>query len=266
MSRITPTFERLRRAGRRGFIAYLTAGDPSLAYTREYVRRLADAGADLVELGLAFSDPLADGRVNQAAAERALAAGATLDRVLETVRELRGEVDIPLVLYSYLNPLLARGFERTVARIAEAGFDGLLPLDLPPEEAAAFQPAISKVGLDRIALVAPTSDDARVARIVRGAGGFVYCISRAGVTGARDRLSEDAAEVVRRARRHTSLPLALGFGISTPEQAGEAARLADAVVVGSALVERLHRACGDATARADVFDWVAKMAEAVHAA
>ncbi len=266
MSRITTVFDDLRRQGRRGFIAYLTAGDPSLADTREYVLRLADAGTDLVELGLAFSDPLADGPVNQAAAERALAAGATLDRVLETVRELRRETPIPLVLYSYLNPLLARGIGSTLRRVAEAGFDGVLALDLPPEEAAAFHADFEKAGLDRIVLVAPTSDDERIALIVRGAGGFVYCISRAGVTGAQNRMSGEAAGVLRRARRHTALPLALGFGISTPDQARQATRLADAVVVGSALVQRLNEAGPHAARRAAVFDWARRMAEAVHGA
>lgn len=266
MTRIETAFDRLRRQGRRCFIAYLTAGDPSLADTREYVLRLADQGTDLVELGLAFSDPLADGRVNQAAAERALAAGATLDRVLDAVSALRRETEIPLVLYSYLNPLLARGFGPTLRRIAVAGFDGVLALDLPPEEAAAFQPDFANAGLNRIVLVAPTSDDRRIGRIVSGAGGFVYCISRAGVTGAQDRISDDAAEVLRRTRRHTALPLALGFGISTPDQAREAAQLADAVVVGSALVQRLHDAGHNATARAVVFDWARSMAEAIHGA
>ncbi len=266
MSRIATCFEELRRRGRRGFIAYLTAGDPSLEDTVDIALRLAEAGTDLIELGLAFSDPLADGRVNQASAERALAAGATLGRVEEAVRQIRARSEIPLVLYSYLNPLLARGFETTLHGIAAAGFDGVLPLDLPPEEAEAFQPAFTKAGLDRICLVAPTSTDDRVARIVRGAGGFVYCISRAGVTGAQDRLASDAAEVAARARRFTKLPIALGFGISTPDQAREAARLADAVVVGSALVQRFFEAGNDPARRSEAVRWAAALAEAAHGA
>ncbi len=265
MSRIREIFQQLRRADRKGFIVYLTAGDPSLPATVERVLALVDAGVDVVELGMPFSDPLADGRVNQAAAERALAAGVTLAGVLDAVRAIRRQSPVPLVLYSYLNPLLARGLENTLMRVAEAGFDGVLPLDLPPEEAEVFQPAFQKSGLDHICLVAPTSDDQRVERIVRYASGFVYCISRAGVTGAQEQIADDAAAVTARTRRHTALPLAIGFGISTPDQAHMAATLADAVVVGSALVQRWHEADTkkDGTAE-QVRSWVKEMAEAVH--
>jgi tryptophan synthase alpha chain len=262
MSRIRKMFQRLRNDGGRGFVAYLTAGDPSLPATIERVLHLADLGVDLVELGLPFSDPLADGRVNQAAAERALAAGTTLVGVLDVTRVIRAHSDIPLVLYSYLNPLLAHGFEETVRAVAAAGFDGILPLDLPPEEADAFQPSFERSGLDRICLVSPTSGESRIPRIVRRARGFVYCISRAGVTGAREQLADQAGEVLRLARRYTALPLALGFGISTPDQARVAATMADAVVVGSALVQRWHEA---GVVKSEAVDrWVKEMVEAVH--
>ncbi len=263
-TRIDTLFDRLRRDGRKGFIAYLTAGDPSPAETVRLVLDLEKAGVDLVELGLAFSDPLADGQVNQASAERALAAGATLTAVLEAVRRIRARSEIPLVLYSYLNPLLARGFEATVRKLARAGMDGLLALDLPVEEAAPYHATMRAAGLAPICLVTPTSTDARIRAIVRAASGFVYCVSRAGVTGARNRLDAGAGGVIARARRHTRLPLALGFGISTAAQTRQAARWADAVVVGSALVERLHAADGSPRARAAVLRWVAGLAAAAH--
>ena len=262
--RIDALFSRLRSEGRKGFIAYLTAGDPSLADTVRIVPDLEKAGVDLVELGLAFSDPLADGQVNQASAERALAAGATLPAVLKAIRRIRARSEIPLVLYSYLNPLLARGFDATVRRLAQAGADGLLALDLPIEEAAPYHAAMRAAGLAPICLVTPTSTDGRIRAIVRAAEGFVYCVSRAGVTGARDRLATGAGQVIARARRHTRLPLALGFGISTAAQTRQAARWADAVVVGSALVERLHAAGAAPRARAAVLRWVAGLAAAAH--
>lgn len=265
-TRIDALFERLRADRRKGFIAYLTAGDPSPADTVNIVLGLERAGVDLVELGLAFSDPLADGQVNQTSAERALAAGATLPNVVESIRKIRARSRIPLVLYSYLNPLLARGFDPTVRRLARAGLDGLLILDLPIEEAAPYHASLRAAGLAPICLVSPTSTDARVRAIVRAARGFVYCVSRAGVTGARARLATGARDVLARARGHTRLPLALGFGISTVEQTRQAARWADAVVVGSALVERLHAAGPSPRARAAVLRWVAQMADAAHRA
>ena len=261
-TRIQTCFDRLRDAHRRGLIVYLTAGDPSVEDTVDIVRRLASAGVDLVELGLPFSDPLADGPVNQAAAERALAAGATLDTVLDGVRAIRAQTDIPLVLYSYLNPLLAGGFDACLARLAAAGIDGLLVLDLTAEEARPYLPAFKRHGLDRIGLVAPTSTDARIARVVRQTSGFVYCVSREGVTGAQAAIGGGAADLLARTRRLTSLPLALGFGISTEAQVREAAGLADAVVVGSALVQRFHDA--GSAGRGAVVQWAARLADAAH--
>lgn len=260
--RITETFDRLRKNGQRGFIVYLTAGDPGMDDTVEITLDLARAGVDLVELGVPFSDPLADGPVNQAAAERALAAGTTLDVVLDGVRRIRKESDMPIVLYSYLNPLLAQGFDATIERLAAAGVDGLLVLDLSAEEADPYQPSFARHGMDRICLVTPTSTDARIRRICRQAGGFLYCVSREGVTGARDALSDQAGDLLARARARTRLPLALGFGISSAEQVKEAGRQADAVIVGSALVERFHRA--GRAGRAEVVAWAGELAAAAH--
>ena len=265
MSRIADTFARLRSGGNRAFIAYLTAGDPSVDDTVDIVLRLASAGVDVIELGLPFSDPLADGRVNAESAERALKAGTTLARVLDGVRRIRLASAVPLVLYTYLNPLLARGFEPTVRRIAAAGIDGLLILDLTPEEGGDYHAILRRAGVDPICLVTPTSTDERIRRIVRHASGFVYCISRTGVTGARRELSSDAAALLARVRRHTPLPLALGFGISTAGQTRQAAALADAVVVGSALVKRLHEAGRDPERREAVIQWAAGLARATKA-
>lgn len=264
--RLRATFERLHREDRPALIAYLTAGDPSIPKTVERVASLVSAGVDIVELGVPFSDPLADGRVNVEAADRALRGGVRLRDVLDGVRAIRSHRDDPIVLYSYLNPLLARGFDANVRRMARAGVDGVLILDLPVEESGPFLPALERAGVAPIFLVTPTSTAERMRRIAAAARGFVYCVSRTGVTGARRTLSPDAAAVLRRMRRYTRLPLALGFGISTPAMARTAARLADAVVVGSALVERLHRSEGRAAERATVMAWVRRMAAAVHGA
>lgn len=266
--RIEECFEELRREGRAGTIAYITAGDPSLGRTAEYVLALERAGVDLVELGVPFSDPLADGRVNQESAERALRAGATLGGVIDMVRELRARTRLPIIFYSYLNPLLAHGgFEDSVRRMSDAGVDGLLVLDLPPEEAGEADQALDRHGIAPIRLITPTSTTARIRRIVRRARGFVYCVSRAGVTGAHDRLSDEAGDVMARTRAETRLPLALGFGISTPETAAQAAKMADAVVVGSALVQRLHEAePRGAAGLEDCMAWMHSLTDAVREA
>ena len=264
MNRIIETFGALKRKGQKALIGYLTAGDPSVAATRDQILRLAGGGADIVELGVPFSDPLADGRVNQEAAMRALAAGATLGRILEMIAGLRRKTQVPIVIYSYINPLLAHGLETSIRKMAQAGVDGLLVLDLAAEEAEEPVALMRRHGIAPIRLVTPTSTDKRVERIAKQADGFIYCVSRAGVTGARQELSDEAGDVLALARRHTDLPLALGFGISTPEQAAAAARLADAVVVGSALVQRLHEAGRDARRRAAAYRWAGAMARAVH--
>jgi tryptophan synthase alpha chain len=262
-TRIDRCFARLRDERRKGFIAYITAGDPSLAVTQENVVLLERAGVDLIELGIPFSDPVADGRVNQAAAERALRSGTTYQDILECVRSIRHASEIPILFFSYLNPLLARGFERTARGAAEAGVDGFLILDLPPEEISPYAAILEHYGLNHVCLVAPTSPPDRIRQIVRAASGFVYCVSREGVTGKQAKLAAGARRLLRRVRRFTTLPLALGFGISTPAQAKAAAREADAVVVGSAIVEALAASGRDRAARRRTAGWIGDMVKAV---
>ena len=241
-SRITQRFESLRRRGELGLIAFLTAGDPSLEATERFVLALAEAGADLVELGVPFSDPLADGPTIQRASERALRSGTTLAGVLALVQQLRRKTEVPLVLFSYFNPVLQMGMERFAAEAASAGADGVLITDLTPEEAGEYQPAMRAQGLDTIFLGAPTSTDERLARIAASSSGFLYLISRTGVTGAKDTLPEDLPQLVRRARGVTPLPIAVGFGISLPGHVSILGGLADAAVVGSALVAEIEKA------------------------
>jgi tryptophan synthase alpha chain len=221
-------------------VAFLTAGDPSLDRTVAAALELEAAGVDVLELGVPFSDPLADGPVIQRSSERALGRGVTLARVLETVRRIREQSELPLVLFSYLNPLLQRGLERVAGEAARAGVDGVLVTDLPPEEAGEWIRAARAAGLETIFLAAPTSPDERLRRVAEASRGFVYAISRTGVTGERQALSDDARPLVERLRALSDVPVALGFGISTPEQVKQASAVADAVVVGSALVRFLE--------------------------
>jgi tryptophan synthase alpha chain len=239
MSRITEAFSRLRRDRGKAFVAFLTAGDPSLDRTVEAAVELEEAGVDVLELGVPFSDPLADGPVIQRASERALARGVTLARVLDVVRRIRRRSAIPLLLFSYFNPLLRRGLEHLAGEAKEAGVDGVLVTDLPPEEAEEWLAAARAVDLDTVFMASPTSPDERLRRAAGASRGFVYAVSRTGVTGERRALSEDAAPLVERLRALTAEPVALGFGIATPEQVAQAAALADGVVVGSALVRFL---------------------------
>jgi tryptophan synthase alpha chain len=240
MGRIEARLAQRKTEGKPAFVAFLTAGDPSLDRTVSAALELAAAGVDVLELGVPFSDPLADGPVIQRSSERALARGVTLARVLETVVRIREKSELPLVLFSYLNPLLQRGVERALGDAARAGVDGVLVTDLPPEEAGEWIPAARAAGIDTIFLASPTSPDERLRRVAEASRGFVYAISRTGVTGERQALSEDARPLVERLRALTDVPVALGFGISTPEQVKQASAVADAVVVGSALVRFLE--------------------------
>lgn len=250
-TRITRRFDDLRRAGDLGLVAYLTAGDPTLEATERLVAALAEAGADVVELGVPFSDPLADGPTIQRASERALRSGTTLAGVLGLVRKLRQKTEVPLVLFSYFNPVLQMGLSTFADEAAAAGADGVLITDLTPEEAGEYRHAVASRGLDTIFLAAPTSTDARLVRIAESSTGFLYLVSRTGVTGAREALPEDLPALVRRARRVTSLPIAVGFGISLPGHVSILGGLADAAVVGSVLVEEIERAASvDAAASA----------------
>ncbi len=244
MSRIAETFARLRGAGRRGFVPFITAGDPDLETTRSLVAELARAGADVIELGVPFSDPMADGPVIQRASERALKTSVTLSDVLAAVRDARRETDVPVVLFSYFNPLLQFGPERLCAEARAAGVDGVLVTDLVPEEAEEFSSLLKADGLDMIFLVAPTSTGARLSMVAERASGFIYAVSRAGVTGARSSVSEEAEKLVARVRSVSDLPVAVGFGISTRAQVGEVWRYADAAVVGSAIVAEVEKNVG----------------------
>jgi len=255
VSRITEAFRNLRAGGRGGFIPFITAGDPDLRTTRALLVELARAGATLVELGVPFSDPVADGPVIQRASERALAQGVGLADVLETLADARRETDVPVILFSYFNPLLQFGVERLAEEAARAGVDGVLATDLVPEESAEFNAALARRGLDQIFLVAPTTSDARLRLVAERASGFVYAVSRAGVTGARTDLSAEAARLVGRVRATTELPVAVGFGISTPGHVAEVWGYADAAVVGSALVAEIEKHAGspDLVARVGAF-------------
>lgn len=238
-NRIDTTFTNLKAAGKCGFIAYITAGDPGLAETFDIALELERSGVDILELGIPFSDPLADGPTIQAASGRALAAGASVAGVLETIQKIRQTSQIPIVLFTYLNPIYIYGFERFHADAAAAGADGVLILDMPPDEAARNNELMANHGLLPIRLIAPTTPVQRMELIAKSARGFIYYVSREGVTGEQTNISEDIAAQVANIRAHTDLPIAVGFGISTPEQAAEVALRSDAVVVGSAIVRRI---------------------------
>jgi tryptophan synthase alpha chain len=242
MSRLPDAFSRIRANGHPGLVTYVAAGDPDLERSAEILRALDRAGADVLEVGVPFSDPLADGPVIQRATERALAAGATLARVLDMVRGLRPELKAPVVIFSYANPVLRMGSEAFAERAREAGVDGVLLLDLPIEEASAFQAMMTRRDIDTIFLLSPTTTDERIRSAAALGRGFLYAISRLGVTGARDRIADGAREMVARIRAATNLPVALGFGISRPEHVREIGQWADAAVVGSALVNVIAEA------------------------
>ncbi len=255
MSRIAAQFAQLKRDGRRGFIPFITAGDPDLVTTRALIIELAHAGASVIELGVPFSDPMADGPVIQRASERALKHDTSVADVLAVVADVRRETDVPIVLFSYYNPLLRYGHERLCVEAQRAGVDGLLVTDLAPEEAEEFAAMLKQHELDLIFLVAPTSTDARLRMMSARASGFIYAVSRAGVTGAQTEVSMEAERLVRRVRAITELPVAVGFGISSRAQVAEVGRYADAVVVGSALVAEIERHAGtpDLVARIGAF-------------
>ena len=259
MTRIGQRFEDLRKAGRTGFVAYITAGDPDLNTTRQVVLELDRQGVDVLELGVPFSDPLADGPVIQEASQRALAAGATLEGVLSMVADVRTETEIPIVLFTYYNPIHRYGVKRFVKRAADVGVDGVLMLDLPPEEGGDYKAQMDVHGLDTIFLVTPTTRDDRMKLIASHTRGFVYYVSRTGVTGERDSLADEIQSKVSAICRHTDMPIAVGFGISTPEHVSEIARYADAVVVGSAIVRRLGEYQHDADLVAKVGAFVGSL-------
>ena len=239
MNRIDQRFARLRHDGRKGFIAYIGAGDPDLETTRRLALAFDSARVDVLELGVPFSDPLADGLVNQLAAQRGLDSGTTPPKVFETISAIRRDSQIPIVLYVYFNLLHRCGLDRFIQAAAASGVDGLLVLDLPPEESGKYETLMRAASLSVIYLVAPTTPEERIEMIVKRGGGFVYYISREGVTGMQDKVAANIAQMTARIRTHTSLPVAVGFGISNPEQARLVAEHAEAIVVGSAIVNQI---------------------------
>ena len=264
-TRIQERFRTLREAGELGIVAYLTAGDPSLDATLEFVLALAAAGADVIELGVPFSDPLADGPTIQRASERALKSGTTLARVLDLVRRIRKSSEVPLVLFSYFNPILQMGLEKFASAARAAGADGVLATDLTPEEAGDYRRALGAHHLDTIFLGAPTSTDERLAKIANCSSGFLYLISRTGVTGAKDALPDDLPALLRRARAVSELPLAVGFGISLPSHVSVLGGLADAAVVGSALVSEIENATKSGAQASSIDDAASALGRKVRA-
>lgn len=249
-SRIARTFARANEAKQPVLVAYLTVGDPTLAATPRLVRALEKGGADLIELGVPFSDPIADGPVIMKAAERAIAGGTTLAKVLECARQIRDNSEIPLLLFSYLNPLLRYGFEKLAHDARQAGVDGLLITDVSVEEAGAFVPTLRAAGLDTVFLAAPTSPAERLKLVAEYSSGFIYVVSRTGVTGERDQVSAQVAPLLASLRQVTDLPLAVGFGIAKPADAETVARQAEGLVVGSAIVRLIEK-----YAASDELEW-----------
>lgn len=244
MGRIEDCFARLREAGERALVPFVTAGDPDLDTTEELVLAMVEAGADLVEIGVPFSDPVAEGPTIQRSSERALARGSTLRRILERVRRLRPQTDAPLLLMGYANPFYAMSVDGFVDTAAEVGIDGIIVPDLPPEEGADLYEAAARRGIDGVLLAAPTTQPARLQMLARRTRGFLYYVSLTGVTGARESLAEGVEAGVRAVRAFADIPVCVGFGISTPAQAAEVGRYADGIVVGSALVDRIEQAEG----------------------
>lgn len=259
MSRIGPRFEVLRERGEKALVPFVTAGDPDFETTEELVLALQDAGADLVEIGVPFSDPIAEGPIIQRASERALARGASLRRILELVERLRSRVEIPLLLMGYVNPILAMGSENFAKAASQVGVDGIIVPDLPPEEGDELYCACESAGIDPVLLAAPTTTPERLSLLVARTRGFLYYVSLTGVTGTRTSLAEGIESGVRAAQSAGDVPVCVGFGVSRPEHAREIGGYADGVVVGSAIVERIEGAASPADAIAKVSAFVAEL-------
>ncbi len=264
-NRLDACFAHLRSTGRRAFVAYICAGDPTLETTVDLVLALEKAGVDVIELGLPFSDPLADGIVNQLAADRAIRSGTTTPKVLEMIKTIRQHSQVPLVLFTYLNPVYTYGYERFHEDASAAGADGILVLDLPADEAAQNPELQAAPGLRKIRLIAPTSPDDRVPQIAAQAEGFIYYVSREGVTGAQESIATGIAERVALIKSSTEVPVCVGFGISTPEQAAAVAAMADGVVVGSAIVKLIGKLGTSSTLASEVGALVKPLVDAVKA-
>ncbi|WP_417588797.1 tryptophan synthase subunit alpha [Pararhodobacter oceanensis] len=261
MTRIDATFARLRAEGRKAFVTYIMCGDPDLETSLEVIKGLPAAGVDIIELGMPFTDPMADGSTIQLAGQRALDAGMTMDKVLEAVREFRRENSTtPIVMMGYYNPIYSRGVDRFLAEAVEAGIDGLIVVDLPPEEDAELCIPAQKAGINFIRLATPTTDDKRLPKVLTNTSGFVYYVSITGITGAAAPQAADVAPEVARIKAQTDLPVIVGFGITTPEAAQDIAAIADGCVVGSAIVSQI--AAGKPVG--DVLAFVADLAEGAH--
>lgn len=263
MSRIAERFELLRERGERALVVFLTAGDPDLETTDALILAMAESGADVIEIGVPFSDPIADGPTIQRSSERGLAAGANLRRILGQVRRLRPKLDVPLLLMGYANPFYVMGEERFARDAAAVGVDGVIVPDLPPEEGEGFFAALEKQGVDSVLLAAPTTTRERMKRIAERTRGFLYYVSLTGVTSARDGLGSGIEAGVALAREFTELPVCVGFGISKPEHAREVGRFADGVVVGSAIVDRIEAARSPDEAVDSVARYVSEMKHAL---
>jgi len=263
MNRIDARFAQLRAAKQKGFVVYIGAGDPTLEVTRQLVLAFDRAGVDVVELGVPFSDPLADGLVNQLAAQRGLESGTTPAKVLETVAAIRRESQVPIVLYIYFNLIHKVGLKQFIENAARAGVDGLLVLDLPPEESENYEALMAAAGLNNIYLIAPTTPEERMELIAKRARGFIYYVSREGVTGMQSKVSDTIASMTAKIRAHTTLPIAVGFGVSNPEQARTVAQFGEAVVVGSAIVNQIAEHGHSADIVPIVSDFVRSLAKGV---
>jgi tryptophan synthase alpha chain len=262
MNRIDQKFADLKKAHRKGFIAYICAGDPDLDATAELAVALEKAGVDILEIGIPFSDPLADGIVNQEASQRALAKGTTVDKVLKTIQKIRQMgCTFPIVLYSYYNPIFHYGMEKFIRDAKQAGVDGLLNLEMPPEESGKFEREMSKQEVHSIFLIAPTSSDERIRKISEKASGFIYYVSREGVTGERSSMENSIESMVKKIRKYSKLPVVVGFGVSKPDHVREIAKLADAVVVGSSIVKKIGAIGKKPNLIADIAKHVEKLVE-----
>ncbi|MCD6050313.1 MAG: tryptophan synthase subunit alpha [Verrucomicrobia bacterium] len=263
MNRIEARFARLRESGKKGFVAYIGSGDPHLEATRQLAIAMDQAGVDVLELGVPFSDPLADGIVNQMAAQRGLESGTTPAKLLATISAIRKESQIPIVLYVYYNLLHKRGLKQFIDECAQAGVDGLLVLDLPPEESTNYEQLMAEAGLNNIYLIAPTTPESRMEIIAKRAKGFIYYISREGVTGMQETVADNIASMTAKIRKYTTLPIAVGFGISTPEQARLVAANAEAIVVGSAIVNQIAQNGKEVNLAAKVGGFVKTLVDAI---
>jgi tryptophan synthase alpha chain len=263
VNRIDERFNRLKKEGKKGLIIYIGAGDPDLESTKQLGLAFDKAGVDVLELGVPFSDPLADGLVNQLAAQRGLESGTTPTKVLQTVAEIRKQSQVPIVLYIYFNLIHRHGLEKFIKDAAKAGVDGLLTLDLPPEESENYETLMSKNGLNVIYLVAPTTPEDRIELIVKRGMGFIYYVSREGVTGMQTKVADTIGDMTKKIRAHTNLPIAIGFGISNAEQARTVGTYSDAIVVGSAVVNQIAKLGKSADLVPKVSGFVSELAQAL---